>query len=102
MIPRGMFPRFRRKRFQAPYPSREFLIVRWLQLILLALLAIASGVLSLVSYQKVRMYFVVEYGVQAYLLPAAALLVALFLIFRFFMLWRIFREERNPVDGEED
>ena len=99
---RGGLPKLRRTKFLAPYPSREFLIVRWLQLIMLALLAVASGVLSLTSFLKVRAYFVEDYGVQAYLLPGAALLVAVFLLFRFILLWRMFGEERKPAGGDED
>ena len=102
MSPRGGLPRLRRTKFLAPYPSREFLIVRWLQLIILALLAVASGVLAVISFLKVRAYFVEDYGVQAYLLPGAALLVALFLLFRLILLWRMFGEERKSGGNSED
>ena len=60
----------------------------------------ASAVLALTSLQMIRTHFVEKYGVQAYLLPVAAGVVSLFLLFRLFLLWRVFREERDS--GEDD
>ena len=101
MIAPGPPPRFRRSRFKAPDHSREFLIVRWIQTVLLGVLSGASFLLALVSYRMVRTHFVEIIGNRAYFLPAAALALGIYLLLRFFLFWRQFRQERRGFDADD-
>ena len=98
----GRPPRFRRSRFKTPDHSREFLIVRWIQLILLALLSMASFYLAATSYRMVETHFVEKYGDRAYFLPVAALALGLYLLLRLVLHWRLFRREREGEGSDEE
>ena len=98
----GRPPRLRRSRFRTPDHSREFLIVRWIQLILLALLSGASFLLAFTSYRVVQTHFVEKYGGRAYFLPVAASALGLFLLLRLILHGRLFRKECGKEGSDEE